>query len=162
MCKVFAVASQKGGVGKTTTAINLGVALVYMGYKVLLVDADAQGSLTASLGFTQPDRLDDTLASVMEKEINEEEYDPRRFGILGTKELVDILPCNIELAGLEVSMVGVWNREKSNVTKDNRDVELKQLMRRRQSNRYASIARAYMEYIESHSMDKKESENNAV
>ena len=52
MCKVYAVASQKGGVGKTTTAANLGIALARVGYKVLLIDADAQGSLTASLGYT--------------------------------------------------------------------------------------------------------------
>ena len=50
MGKVYAIASQKGGVGKTTTAISLGAELVRIGYKVLLVDVDAQGSLTASLG----------------------------------------------------------------------------------------------------------------
>ena len=62
MCKVYAIASQKGGVGKTTTAANFGIELAREGYKVLLIDADAQGSLTASLGYTEPDRLDETFA----------------------------------------------------------------------------------------------------
>lgn len=112
MCKVYAVASQKGGVAKTTTAINMGVELASQGYKVLLVDADAQGSLTAGLGYTQPDSIEKTLATVMEMEVNEEPYDPSKFGILHHAEGVDILPCNIELSGLEVSLVGVWSREK--------------------------------------------------
>jgi len=111
MNKVYAIASQKGGVGKTTTAISLGAGLAQQGYKVLLIDADAQGSLTASLGYTEPDRMDETLASVLEKVVNEEPFDKKKYGILHHEEGFDLLPCNIELSGLEVSLVNAWSRE---------------------------------------------------
>lgn len=65
--EVIAVANQKGGVGKTTTCSNLGIGLAQNGKRVLLIDADPQGSLTISLGYQQPDQLDVTLASVLGK-----------------------------------------------------------------------------------------------
>jgi len=110
MCKVIAIANQKGGVGKTTSTVSIGTCLAKMGKSVLLVDADAQGSLTASLGIAEPDELEVTLADVMSAVINEEDID-KNFGILHHDEGVDFLPGNIELAGVEISLVNVMSRE---------------------------------------------------
>lgn len=110
MCKVIAIVNQKGGVGKTTTTGNLGIGLANKGKRVLLIDADPQGSLTASLGYPEPDELEISLTTVMGQIINEEEIDISE-GILHHDEGVDILPGNIELSGLEVSLVNVMNRE---------------------------------------------------
>ena len=110
MCRIIAIANQKGGVGKTTTASNLGIGLAKRGKKVLLIDADAQGSLTASLGFTEPDKLEVTLANVLEKVINDEAMETG-YGILTHDEGIDLMPGNIELSGLEVSLVNIMSRE---------------------------------------------------
>ncbi|NCE66543.1 ParA family protein [Pseudoflavonifractor sp. 524-17] len=110
MAKITAICNQKGGVGKTVTAVNLGIGLAREGKRVLLADVDAQGSLTASLGYQHPDQMENTLAELLGHIISDEPLPPD-MGILHQAEGVDLLPANIELSGLEVTLVNTMSRE---------------------------------------------------
>lgn len=110
MLKTIALANQKGGVGKTTTAANLGIGLSRQGKKVLLIDADAQGNLTQLLGWQRPDDLSPTLSTLMEKIITDKPISPSE-GILKHREGVHLMPANIELSSMEVTLVNTMSRE---------------------------------------------------
>ena len=110
MSKVIICANQKGGVAKSTSVVNIGIGLARLGKKVLVIDNDPQGSLTEALGYPQPDKIEITLATIMEWVLNEEEFD-LDAGILHHEEGIDLMPANIELSGVETSLIGIMSSE---------------------------------------------------
>ncbi len=111
MSKVIAVSNNKGGTGKSVTSINLAKGLADAGMRVLLIDADPQGNATAAVGYDDPDAFEETLASVMLKEIKDEDIDPG-YAILHNPNGFDVLPGNIDLTELEATLVNVMDRER--------------------------------------------------
>ena len=112
MCKVIAIANQKGGVGKTSLAANLGIGLTNRGKKVLLIDGDPQGSLTKSLGYqTYEDTKNGTLATVFDSIINDRsDFDPDTC-LLHHRENITLLPSDKHLEAIETQLVVTLHRE---------------------------------------------------
>ena len=110
MGKTILVAARKGGVGKTTTTVSLGIGLAREGNRVLLIDADSQHSLTASLGVREPEKCKVTLSTVISEIIGECGIDTTA-GIIRHTEGVDFLPSNNTLAGIELVLAPLIGRE---------------------------------------------------
>ena len=105
MARIISVANQKGGVGKTTTTVNLGASLAFVGKKVLLVDIDAQGNATSGVGIRKPD-VEQDIYDVL---VNET---PIVEAILpSSRENLDIVPATIQLAGAEIELTSMMARE---------------------------------------------------
>ena len=109
-CNVIAIANQKGGVGKTTTAFSLGVALANNNKRELVVDADPQANLTTYMGFYDEDNIPITLSTLIERYIDGEDIKPEE-SILHHKEHIDLIPSNLNLSMTENNLSNAMNRE---------------------------------------------------
>lgn len=110
MGKIIAVANQKGGVGKTTTVINLGFALAELGKRILLVDADPQGNSTS--GVIQKRNIKPNLYDALIYDVSVKELIlPLRDGKSSIRDSIDLIPSNLDLAGAEIELVSVFLRE---------------------------------------------------
>ena len=105
MGRIIAIANQKGGVGKTTTAINLSACLAEKGQRVLVVDIDPQGNTTSGLGIAK-DNVDNTIYEVMLQEIDISDAICKDIF-----ENLDIIPSNVNLAGAEMELMGIEEKE---------------------------------------------------
>ncbi len=105
MKKISAIVNQKGGVGKSTTTVNLGACLAYLGYRILLIDIDPQGNATSGVGIEKTS-LEYSIYDLL---INEVEF--HRILKKTKREGLDILPANIDLAGAEIELVSAISRE---------------------------------------------------
>lgn len=112
MAKIISIVNQKGGVGKTTTALNMGYAISQKGKKVLLIDFDPQSSLTVCFGYDDTDQIKTSIATLMSLAINEEELPPSKEYIINASNNLDLIGCNLELSAIEVSLVNAMNRER--------------------------------------------------
>lgn len=108
--RIIAVANQKGGIGKTTTALNLAYTLAENGKKVMLADFDPQSNLTMCFGIDRPDELKTTIYDLMMCIIDERDLPDKSEYILSFNNL-DLIPCSIELSAVEMSLVNVMSRE---------------------------------------------------
>jgi len=104
MGRAIMVGNRKGGVGKSLTAVSLGVGLARQGKKTLIIDMDSQHSLTVSLGVSEPDKLPVTLSTIMSNVINEIEFIPT-IGIIHHSEGVDLMPASSNLTDTELALV---------------------------------------------------------
>ncbi|MBM7562705.1 ParA family protein [Fusibacter tunisiensis] len=110
MSKIIGIASQKGGVGKSTTCRNLASTLSQEGFRVLAVDCDNQSSLTDCFGIENPEKLEKTLYHLMMDIISENDF-PQKEDFIIQREGIDIIPSSIELSAIEINLASTFSRE---------------------------------------------------